>query len=124
MTFDQADGLFLVRYDEPGDVEPAKQERLVSAINARPPESPSAIVFVLAEGVQFVNLDVPAFWLKFTSDSATRLSAIAVVSKSFAISIATRAFAVRNRLARLQISVRHFEGEQEAVAWAGGVLKK
>lgn len=122
MHFDQQQpGLFVVHYEDRNDLEPAKQEGLVAAIKKAGAKRSCAIVFVVGEHVS-VDLSVPAYWLKVTADPAARLVALAVASRSFSVAIATKGFAVRNRLLGIPIAVRHFDAEADAVQWATAEL--
>ena len=125
MNFQEAaPGVFVVRYEEPGDLAPPKQERLVAAVREAAARGRSAIVFVLAKGILWVDISVPGYWLTVTSDATMRLAAIAVVSPSHAVGIATKAFGLRNRLMNVPVAVQHFQTEEEAKGWVRGVLEQ
>ncbi len=118
MTHENRRGVFLVRYDDPAELAPARQGELEAALRDAARSGPVAVVFVVAPAVQAVGHEIPEHWLRVTSDPATRISAIAVVTPNAAVSVATRAFGTFNILRSTSTAVSPFASEAEALAWA------
>ncbi|HEX9051048.1 MAG TPA: hypothetical protein VF841_10985 [Anaeromyxobacter sp.] len=120
MKVENQRGVFLVRYDDPAELAPARQGELLAALREGAREGPIAVVFVVAPAVQAVGHEIPGHWLQVTSDSAMRLAAVAVVTPNAAVSVATRAFGTFNILRSTNTAVSPFASEREALEWAAG----
>ena len=122
MKLDNQGGVFVVRYDDPAELAPERQGELVAALREGARGGPTAVVFVVASAVQAVGHEIPEHWLAVTSDPATRIAAIAVVTPNAAVSVATRAFGTFNILRSTNTAVSPFASERDAIAWAAGKL--
>lgn len=111
-------GLFRVVYDQPADLEPARQGALIEAVRAASRTRAVGIVFVIGSGVLVVDFAVPSFWIRVTSDPTVRIASMAMVTGSMAVEIAARSFGAANRFRRVPLVVKAFAAEPDAVAWA------
>jgi hypothetical protein len=124
MSFQKETGVFLVRYDSPGDLDPKRQRDLVAAIRAASVAAPVGVVFVVSPGVQMVGHEVPDYWMTVTADKGVRLAAIAVVTPSPAVSVATRGFSTANILKDTSVAVKPFTEEGPALEWVKAEVAK
>ncbi len=122
MKVDSHRGVFVVRYEDPAELDPGRQGELVAALREGARQGPIAVVFVVSPAVQAVAHDVPEHWLGVTSDPSMRIAALAVVTPNAAVSVATRAFGTFNILRSTSTAVSPFASEQDALAWAAGKL--
>jgi hypothetical protein len=122
MKVENQGGVFVVRYDDPAELAPARQGELVAALREGARSGPTAVVFVVSRVVQAVGHEIPEHWLAITSDPASRIAAIAVVTPNAAVSVATRAFGTFNILRSTSTAVSPFASEPDAIAWAAGKL--
>ncbi len=116
-------GVFVVRYAAAADMAPARQVPLVATVEAAARTGATALVFVIAPEVRSVEMAVPAFWLDATKGSRLGLVALAVVSRSSGVRLATVGFGAANMVRRVKLAVRGFEAERDAVAWASGAVR-
>ena len=121
-SFEQKSGVFVVRYDTPEALSPARQRDLETALRAAARERPVGIVFVVDPAVQMVDHTVPDYWLGITTDPAVRIAAIAVVTTRPAVSVSTRGFSAANLLRNAPVTVKPFPDEAAALAWVSGVV--
>jgi uroporphyrinogen-III synthase len=124
MSFQKESGVFVVRYESPADLDPARQRDLVAAIRAVSAVAPVGVVFVVSPDVQMVGHEVPDYWLTVTSDKGVRLAAIAVVTPNPAVSVATRGFSTANILKDTSVAVKPFAEEGPALEWVKAEVAK
>ena len=122
MKIESSRGVFVVRYEDPAELEPGRQGELVAVLRDGARQGPIAIVFVVSPAVQAVAHDVPEHWLGVTSDPAMKIAALAVVTPNAAVSVATRAFGTFNILRSTSTAVSPFSSEREALEWAAAKL--
>lgn len=122
MKVESDGGVYVVRYEQPAELAPERQGELVAALREGARSGPVAVVFVVAPAVQAVGHEIPEHWLAVTSDPATRIAAIAVVTPNAAVSVATRAFGTFNILRSTRTAVSPFASERDALAWAAARL--
>ncbi|HSN92381.1 MAG TPA: hypothetical protein VLS93_14210 [Anaeromyxobacteraceae bacterium] len=117
MSFQKESGVFVVRYESPGDLDPVRQRDLVAAIRAAAVTAPVGVVFVVSPTVQMVGHEVPDYWMSVTSDKGVRIAAMAVVTPNPAVSVATRGFSTANILKDTSVAVKPFTEEGPALEW-------
>jgi hypothetical protein len=108
-------GVFVVEYEESGDLAPEHQGALVAELRALDSELRPALAFVLPPSIRGVSIDVPAFWLEVTA--TLPLSGMAIVTSSRAVRVAASGFQVANRFRNLDLPVRSFATLPEALQW-------
>ncbi len=122
MKLENHRGVFVVRYDDPAELAPARQGEIVAALREGARSGPIAVVFVVAPAVQAVGHEIPEHWLGVTSDPSMRIVAVAVVTPNAAVSVATRAFGTFHILRSTKTAVSPFPSEREGLEWAAGKL--
>ena len=122
MSFENRSGVFVVRYDSPAALDPARQRDLVAALRAASVVATVGVVFVVSPGVQMVGHEVPDYWMTVTSDKGVRIAAIAVVTPNPAVSVATRGFSTANILRDTTVSVKPFTEEGPALEWVKAAM--
>jgi hypothetical protein len=110
-------GMFVVRYEAPGDMEPALQHPLVDAIRAASRIRPVVIVFVVGERIRSVDFAVPGYWIKVLADPAVNVGAMVMVTRSLAVEIAAKSFGAATRFRQHPLEIRVFDEEKAAIAW-------
>jgi len=76
------------------------------------------VVFVLADRICEVAPSVRGFWRKVVSDPAYRISAMAVVTTSWAVEVEAMGFAAIIARIGAPLLVATFGEEHEGIAWA------
>lgn len=117
-----APGLFIIRYNAAEDLAPAKQAPLMKAVREAVAVHPVGLMFVLSGKVRAVPMEVPTFWLGVTRELP--LTAMAVVSPSLAVRMATSAFSISNTFQRSQMATESFVEEADALRWMRASLTK
>lgn len=117
MSFENHSGVFVVRYESRESLDPARQHDLVASLRLASVKGPVGVVFVVPPSVQMVGREVPEYWLTVTADKGIRLAAMAVVTPSPAVSVATRAFSTVNILRETSVRVKPFAEEGPALEW-------
>ncbi len=108
-------GLFIIRYDTVENLAPARQRPLIDAVRKAVARVPVGLVFVLDAKVRAVPMEVPTFWLGVTRELP--LAAMAVVSRSLAVRMATTAFSISNTFQRSAMATESFLDEEVALQW-------
>lgn len=118
-AFEQAGGLFHVRYVTPGDLLPAAQAGLLRAVRLHSARLPVALLFDLAPGVATIDPAVPKFWLETLDDATVRIVAMAIMSDAVAVRMAADAFNIANILRRKPVAVKSFVSKElvQAQTW-------
>lgn len=111
-------GMFLVRYEVAGEMEPTGQRALVDAIRAASKIRPVVIVFVIAEAIRTVDFAVPSYWIKVLADPTVDVGAMVMVTGSLAVEIAARSFGAATRFRQHPLEIRVFAEEKAAISWA------
>ncbi len=112
-----APGVFVVRYERDADMAPERQGPLLDAIRATALAGEIGLVFEVGPGVHLVDVAVPTFWLRVTADAGLRIRAMAIVSGSTAVTIATAGFAAACAIRGGGVEARHFRARSQALAW-------
>ncbi len=112
-----APGVFVVRYNRDAEMEPERQGPLLDAIRATARLGHVGIVFEVGPDVHWVDVAVPTFWLRATADDSLRIRAMAIVSGSTAVGIATAGFAAACAIRGTGLEARSFRSRPQALAW-------
>jgi hypothetical protein len=110
-------GIYSVRYEWPDQLEPQCQQALVEAARAGSAHGPVGLLFILAPRICELSPTVRVFWRSVVSNPRLHVSAIAVVTCSWAIEVEALGFEVTNALSGRPLRVGTFETEAPALAW-------
>lgn len=116
VAFEQAGGLFHVRYRAKDDLSPWSQGKLLQAVRQHSKRLPVGLLFELDAGITAVDPSVPKFWLQTLDDESVRIVGMAVMSDAKAVRMATDAFNMANILRRKPVAVRSFGAKELAQA--------
>lgn len=112
-----APGILSVRYEWPEHLEPEWQQALVEAARAESTRGPVGLLFSLAPRICAVAPTVRGFWRSVVCDPRLRITAMAVVTTSWAVEVEARGFGVTNALSGTSLRVGTFRHEPAATAW-------
>jgi len=118
-----APGVLAVRYEWRDQLSAELQGVLLDRALASTDDGPIALVFMLADRIREIPPNVRVFWRTITADHRYRVAAVAVVTASWAVEVSAKGFGVTNALSGAPVRVQTFVDEQEAVAWAAGVVR-
>lgn len=99
-------GILNVHYAEAADLAVALQQPLIARLEEK--RGRVVVVFEVGEQVRSVPMDVPTFWLGVTSRLDLQITGIGIVTRSAAVRVASRGFALANVARRIAISVETF----------------
>ena len=119
-----APGILSVRYEWPEHLEPEWQRPLVEAAGVESAQGPVALLFSLAPRICALAPTVRVFWRTVVCDPRLRITAIAVVTASWAVEVEARGFGVTNALSGRPLRVRTFRHEPAATAWLARVVQR
>jgi hypothetical protein len=112
-----------IRYEWPDQLEPQWQRALVEAARARSAAGPVGLLFILTPRICELSPIVRVFWRRVLRDPELRVSAIAVVTSSWAIEVEALGFEVTNALSGQPLRVGTFEAEADALAWVARAVR-
>jgi hypothetical protein len=111
-------GIVLVRYEWPHHLVPDVQGEFLESVRAASAEGPVAIVFSIGTLIREIAPSVRVFWRRVVTDPSLRISAMAVVTESWAVGVETEGFGVTNEMDGALVRVATFENEADGIAWA------
>ena len=114
----RAPGVVVARYEWPHVLLPELQGEVLACSRAASARGPVGVVFVLADRICEVAPSVRGFWRKVVSDPAYRISAMAVVTTSWAVEVEAMGFAAIIARIGAPLLVATFGEEHEGIAWA------
>ena len=119
----RAPGVVVGRYEWPYLLLPELQGELLACSLAASAHGPVGMVFVLADRICEVAPTVRGFWRKVVSDPAYRISAMAIVTTSWAVEVEAMGFAAIISRIGAPLRVEVFREEHEGLTWAAGVVR-
>jgi hypothetical protein len=98
-------------------MRPQRQAALRAVLDEQLKAGPVVLAFCVWK-VVVVDPSVPAYWLQVTRRLAPRLCGLAIASPSMGVRAAARGFSVATVLRQVELDVRAFAREDEALDWA------
>ena len=117
-------GVVLARYEWPHLLLPELQGELLACSLAASARGPVGLVFVLADRICEVAPNVRGFWRKVVSDPAFHISAMAIVTASWAVEVEAMGFAAIVARIGAPLRVATFGDEDDGIAWAASVVQQ
>lgn len=108
--FKRDGGCFEVTYAVADDMDPRHQQKLLEALERGLAHGPVSVLFVVH--TLSVPREVPEFWFRVTKQLAPKLCAIAVISDSLAVRAAASGFSVSNKVRRVKVNVKAYQGSE------------
>ena len=119
----RAPGLVVARYEWPHLLLPELQGECLACALAASVRGPVGMVFVLADRICEVAPSVRGYWRKVVSDPAFRISAMAVVTTSWAVEVEAMGFAAIIERMGAPLRVATFGEEHEGIAWVAQTVR-
>jgi len=116
-------GVFLVRYLEAEDLLPDRQAGLIAQLERVGATRRVGIIFDVSDRVRFVDMSVPAFWLKVTARRELAIAAMAIVTSSAAVRWSAVGFGMTNRIRGIDTDVQTFTSVAQASKWIGSAIQ-
>ena len=119
----RAPGVVVARYEWPHQLLPELQGDCLACALAASARGPVGLVFVLAERICEVAPSVRGFWRKVVSDPAFRITAMAIVTTSWAVEVEAMGFAAIIERIGSPLRVATFGEEHEGIAWVARTVR-
>ena len=119
----RAGGVLVARYDWPHLLLPEMQGELVACALEASARDPVGIVFVLSSRICEVSPVVRTFWRKTLSAPALRISAMTIVTGSWAVEVEAMGFGVAIERLATPVRVAVFRDERRGIIWATQALR-
>ncbi len=110
-------GILLVRYEWPHHLAPEAQGELLEAMRAASAAGPVGLVFSIGSLIREIAPSVRVFWRRVVTDPSLRITAMAVVTDSWAIGVEAEGFSVTNEMDGASVRVATFEDLRDGMAW-------
>ena len=117
MAFHRDQTHWIIDYNVESDLLPEHQAQLLLALEAHSKQGTNRLIFRLSNSIDSVPAAVPIFWLKATEREDLHIEAMAIVTQSPLVRVATSGFAMSNILRNRETLVKSFVTEAEAKAW-------
>ena len=118
-----AQGVLVVRYEWPDQLEPQWQQAVVEAVGVQSAFGPVGLLFILAPRICVLAPNVRVFWRTVVRNPQLRIAALAVVTASWAVEVETQGFEITNALSGRDLRVATFRQEAAARAWVLQVVR-
>ena len=121
MKFEESHpGLLLVSYAVADDLRTDLQAPVLARLEEK--RGKVVLVFDVGDAVRSVPMDVPNFWLGVTGRKELHLAGMAIVTRSIAVRVAARGFALANSARGVPTLVQTFTDLDAATSWGMAML--
>ncbi len=111
-----SDRVFVVRLEREGDLSPARQVELITALRTSTHLGPTAVVFDV--NVPRISADLLNSWVDVVAELGANLTHAAVITQSTSVRAMTGAFSLAVRWRHQPLVVEVFADQAGALAWA------
>ena len=121
MKFEESPaGLLIVSYAVADDLRTDLQAPVVARLEKK--QGKVVVVFDVADAVRSVPMDVPNFWLGVTGRRELQIAGMGIVTRSIAVRVAARGFALANAARGVPTIVQTFTDLESASSWGTAML--